>query len=289
MVYLYGMKCRYVFADFVAWLCRDVLRYRRDVVMTNLARSFPDRKYGELKRICRDFYTNLGDTVAEALWFGSVGSKRLHDERLVELEDPAVLNSMVENHPNGTVVMDGHFFNWELFGGIMFYNYTGVVPKYGERTVCTVYKELHSKRWDRVFARIRQHHVVDMDKWDGYIEEKQLLRHMISHQGEGRIYSMRVDQHPYQGTARIPIGKFLHQDTETMCGSAVLARKYGMAVYYGHMEHDRRGHYVWSFTRICDDASSMDVEDIMRRYYDLLQADVERNPSNYLWTHKRWK
>ena len=27
----------------------------------------------------------------------------------------------------------------------------------------------------------------------------------------------------------------------------------------------------------------------MERYYALLQKDIEAQPSNYLWSHKRWK
>ncbi len=27
----------------------------------------------------------------------------------------------------------------------------------------------------------------------------------------------------------------------------------------------------------------------MRRYYKLLEADIEAQPWNYLWTHNRWK
>ena len=32
-------------AHFLCWLLRDVFHYRRDVVLTNLSRSFPDKKY----------------------------------------------------------------------------------------------------------------------------------------------------------------------------------------------------------------------------------------------------
>lgn len=50
-----------------------------------------------------------------------------------------------------------------------------------------------------------------------------------------------------------------------------------------------RGHYEWSFKEICRDASAMSPHEIMQEYYNLLQADLERNPANYLWSHKRWK
>ena len=47
----------YAWAGFFAWLLRDVMHYRRDVVMINLSRAFPDKKYKELKQ--REFNTFL--------------------------------------------------------------------------------------------------------------------------------------------------------------------------------------------------------------------------------------
>ena len=35
----------YAWGRFITWLVRDVFRYRNDVVLTNVARSFPDLDY----------------------------------------------------------------------------------------------------------------------------------------------------------------------------------------------------------------------------------------------------
>ncbi|MBQ3821345.1 MAG: acetyltransferase, partial [Bacteroidales bacterium] len=55
------------------------------------------------------------------------------------------------------------------------------------------------------------------------------------------------------------------------------------------MPQESRGHYKIKYVTIADDASSLSAEDIMRRYYKLLEADIEAQPWNYLWTHNRWK
>ena len=33
----------------------------------------------------------------------------------------------------------------------------------------------------------------------------------------------------------------------------------------------------------------MKPEQIMRRYYDLLEEELNETPHNWLWTHNRWK
>ena len=55
----------YAWAGFFAWLLRDVMHYRRDVVMINLSRAFPDKKYKELKQISNAFYKHFGEVTAE--------------------------------------------------------------------------------------------------------------------------------------------------------------------------------------------------------------------------------
>ncbi len=82
----------YAMSRLVCWVVKDVMRYRHDVVMTNLARSFPEKKYRELESIADAYYRHLGDIIVEALWFrrGAHAEKRhIHrnesggDERVV--------------------------------------------------------------------------------------------------------------------------------------------------------------------------------------------------------------
>ena len=40
---------------------------------------------------------------------------------------------------------------------------------------------------------------------------------------------------------------------------------------------------------ICDDASKMEIQEIMNEFYRLLEEDIRYEPGEYLWSHKRWK
>ena len=55
------------------------------------------------------------------------------------------------------------------------------------------------------------------------------------------------------------------------------------------MEEVPEGGYTITFNPICEDASRTTPEEIMNKFYALLEKDVEAQPWNYLWTHKRWK
>ena len=55
------------------------------------------------------------------------------------------------------------------------------------------------------------------------------------------------------------------------------------------MKNPSRGHYDITFTKLADDASTMTPDELIRNYFSLLEKDIQEEPFNWLWTHKRWK
>lgn len=281
----------YACSGLMAWFLRDVMHYRRDVVTVNIARSFPDRKYRELKRISRGFYRHLGEILAETVWFGGCRNpERLRKKRLVEYSNIGVLEDAFAHSP-GVVVLESHSGNWELTGGCLCYDYRPVEERkemIGTEDVVVVYKPLRSKTWDEVM-RVNRCAPVLRYGYEGYISSGEILRYALEHRDSKKVYVFPTDQCPYKGAFSDDTVTFMHQPTKTMLGGASLAHKFGYSVLFLSMMPESRGHYKCSFVPICDDAGSMTPHEIMQRYYDLLQADLEKCPENYLWSHKRWK
>lgn len=273
---------------FIGWMAGSVLRYRRDVVMTNLSRSFPDLKYHELKDICRKFYKHFGDIVGETVWIGGCSNrKRLEKSGIGEIKGADNVNRFLDAGKS-VMVLDSHFGNWELFSGIFQMQY-GKDLHCGAPDVCVSYRALSSKAWDRFFYLNRMAAV--HPKTDGEVVESfDILRYALLHRNDTKIYIFITDQYPYSSSSCVPLsGKFLNQDTYVMNGCAQLAKKLGMPVVYMSMGMSEYGHYVVNFSQICDNAAESTAEDIMSEYFRLLETDIKAQPWNYLWTHKRWK
>ena len=282
------LKVHYALGRFVAWLAGTVFRYRYNDVTVNLSRSFPELKYKEIAALRKQFYRHFGDIVAEAVWFGGCSEKRLRRQRIVEVVNPETINRLYEESPS-VVVMYTHCGNWELLGGIASYNYTDTPTYFEESNFCVVYKKMSSKTWDEIMRDNRFAPLKDRRHFPGYIESNDLARYVFSHREEKKFYNINTDQSPYfNSRANLDI-EFMHQPTKTMTAAAALAKKFGMAVAYQRMMPDRKGHYTLEYIPICQDASTMSVEDIMKRYYELLEQDLNAMPANYLWTHRRWK
>ncbi|MBR1575234.1 MAG: lysophospholipid acyltransferase family protein [Bacteroidales bacterium] len=272
----------------LGWLAGSVLRYRRDVVTANLARSFPDKKYDELARIRRQFYRYLGTVFAEAVWFaGCDKGKRLAESGIVRFTNGAALNDWFERS-DSIMLLTAHSGNWELIGGFMSY-FPDVTPVFCENDVHVIYKRLTSPVWDEVMKANRITPIVDKPAYDGLVESSLAMRHVLGNRGKKKIYAFITDQHPYQGAGKIDVGSFMHQPTRSMDGAAKLASRLGMAVAYLSCRPAGEGKWTMTFVPICEDASASSPEEIMKKYYQLLQQDLEAAPWNYLWTHKRWK
>ena len=62
-----------------------------------------------------------------------------------------------------------------------------------------------------------------------------------------------------------------------------------MAAVYWDMTKLGRGHYNISIRLIAENVADTEPMAVTAEYTRLLQATIERQPSIWLWTHKRWK
>ncbi len=286
---LQPLKMHYFWGRCLSWFISGPMHYRRDVVMINLARSFPEKKYNELLKIADDFYKHFGDLFAETFWFaGSHDTKRLRDSHICEMEHADVLNRLYNDCP-GVIVLNSHLGNWELTGGILNYVYAPDKVDFGEKNTTVVYKELSNSFWDKVFGDNRCAPIAKENKETCYVESRKILRFVIAHRNEKWLYVFPTDQCPYKYASAHTVDNFMHQPTLTMTGGAALAHKFGFAVVYMAFKKKEGFGYKMSFREICPDASKFTPEDIMNKFYSYLEEDINAQPENYLWTHKRGK
>lgn len=285
---LFPLRVHYALGAFVSWFCEKVFRYRVGDVTVNLARSFPEKKYDEIKLLRHKFYRHFGDVVAETVWFGGSSGRRLRRQHLVELENPEELNRLYDIAPSVMVLMS-HAGNWELIGGMASYDYSGLQSKVTEDSFVVVYRQQSSSMWDWIMRRNRTAPLLDRKGFGGYLESKSAVRFVYENRDRKLFYNFITDQYPYFDAPDYLKVRFMNQDTVTMKGAAELARKFGMAVCFMSMRQEGRGLYMVNYRTICEDASAMDAGEIMKTYYSMLQEDLEAQPWNYLWTHRRWK
>ena len=272
----------------IAWLVRDVFHYRREVVMANLARSFPGKSYEELQSISKRFYLHFATVLTEMIWFGACrgpkGRERLHNSHIVEFTNPEELNRLY-NGANQLMILQAHTGNWELVGGYREYSY-GTPLALEPTAMAVTYRALSSKTWDAVMAQNRPAPVLDLG-FEGYVETRNILRFMLERKDRKFAYTFIADQYPFSGVGE-PV-TFMHQPTLTMTAATRMAVKLDMALAYLRYECREEGGYRMTCVPLAEKAGGKDPMQLMQQYYKLLEEDLEKQPWNYLWSHKRWK
>lgn len=282
------LKFHYFMGDILSWIAEKLLRYRTDVVWINISRSFPEMKYKELKQVYRDFYRHFGEIFAETIWFAAATYKRLFKSGIVTVTNPEEINEMFLSTPSMTV-LSTHCGNWELMGGFLGYRTSsGVKVAIEEEQIQVVYKKLSNPVSDEVFRRNRVA-ALEIVGTSCEIESSNILRQTLKQKDERMVYIYPTDQAPYRKAGKHPIGEFMSQPTNVMLGSVGVACKLSHSVMYMKMKRVERGRYEMTLIPICRDASQLTPEELMRKYYDLLEEEIRETPANWLWTHKRWK
>lgn len=276
----------YAWGAFLSGLMR-VFRYRKDVALINLSRSFPELKYKEIRKIAAKFYKNLGQIAAETMWLGGRcrRKEKVYKKGIIALEGQEDLYRAFEK--GSVMVLNSHCGNWELIGAYL--QYTCDVPgaNFNQDDVAVVYRRLHGKFSEEFFHRNRC--ALQTKDFDGYVESRVVMRYIARHRKEKKVYVFPNDQYPYGTAIARQTVNFLNQKTETMVGGAEVAEKLGMSVFYMNANRTAKGKYTVSYKKICDDAAALGTENIIIEYYRLLEQDIRKSPSNYLWSHRRWK
>lgn len=284
------LRVHYFLGRILAWFLKHVYHYRRDDVMINISRCFPDKDYKEIVRLTDAFYDHFAMILAETLWFGgsNLHKGRVRKSGIVRITNPEVVAKPLEEG-RSIMVLGSHLGNWELIGGFLEYVDLDLLESLpvNEDNVVVVYKKLESAFFDRF---MRDNRTMLFKDFPGYVESGDVIPYAFSHRHDPKIYIFFTDQFPYRIATKHVLPKpFMHQKTLVMTGGAALAKKFGMAVWYMNVDRIRRGHYEITLKPITDNASGSTPEAVMEKFYDYLGEDLEANPTNYLWSHKRWK
>lgn len=264
------------FSSFLAWLAGDVVKYRRKVCRENIASSFPQMDERQVHETSAGFYGFLADYFLETLKLAAMSPSEMR--RRMKFENIEEVNADLRAGRNVSLYL-GHFCNWEWVSSLPLWLDTssGAVP-------CQIYHPLSNVAADRVFGKLRSR--FGATNLPMATSAKTLLE--MSAAGIPSVTGYIADQTPSRRAIHhwLP---FLNHDTPVFTGAERISRRLHAAVYYLDISRTQRGMYVGEFIRISPDASAEVPNQITESYFRLLEKSIRRQPSLWLWTHRRWK
>lgn len=263
----------YKVSDGVFWLVYHVVRYRRKTVQQNLELVFPQRSQEERARIERDFYQHMVDMFLEMIKSLHMSDSELNARfKFTNFEELREIGQSGK----GVLLACGHYASYEWVSALQLHEHP--FTSFG------VYKKIKNRYFDQLVRSIRQRYDTQV------ISSAEAVRVIARNQRSGLqgIYAMVADQSPKLKGANFWT-EFMGIRVPVFVGTETLARKYDMAVVYLNVEKVKRGHYLATFKTITTQPKEETPHGITRRYFDLLENQIRKDPAYYLWTHKRWK
>lgn len=261
----------YGISNILSFLLLYVIRYRRQVIEKNLRLSFPEKSTAEIYQITKGFYHNLADLIVETIKLPSLTADDLR--RRVDCPNIELVYERVRAGQT-LVIMTSHQGNWE---------WTPAAIALRGMPVDSVYKPLSNPFFEKLMLHIRSSF--------GPVPTPMhtLPRQMVARKHVPRMIGLVSDQVP-DVPEQAFWTHFLHQDTPFYPGSERLARSRKLAVFYAELVRLRRGYYELTFRQIAEPPyDDLPPGAILERYRDLLEKTIQTYPSDWLWSHKRWK
>ena len=263
----------YLKSDVLFFILYRVVRYRKGVVAGNLRNAFPGKTDSERKKIEKQYYRNLADIIIEIIKWRSISPDKLL--RRFRFENLEIMEAAFDRG-QGVIIAIGHCGNWEWMGTAL-----GLIS---DKKGYAIVKPLTDKRFDRYMKKLR--HRLNPDST---IPFKETFRRMLANKKkEPTINVFAADQTPTRSEINYWT-EFLNQDTGFFLGIEKIARSLDFAVIFVDIVREKRGHYKGIMSLISDNPSQTEEFEITEKYVRSLEQAIRDDPSNWLWSHRRWK
>ena len=271
------LRVLYAIASFVLYpLLYYVVHYRRSMVMSNIRYCFPEMSEAACKQMARQFYHHFADLCVEIIHAYRISDEELRERAVFEGLDEAQAAFLQQK---GGVFMLGHMGCWEWMAD--------VAKRLDRNRIHTnvIYLKLDNKSADCIMMQIRE------KRGCTPIEMHKLLREAVrlrKESSKAEVYCMLADQKPSWRSLQFYTDFFGH-NTPFLTGSEKIARKFAYPVYYADITMPSRGHYNIRLLPITTNAQCCEEGFVSREYVKLLEANIIKQPSIWLWSHNRFK
>lgn len=247
-------------------------RVRAELVDANIAKCFPDLEPDARRELAARYHRNLADVAMEVLRGFAISPDELRDR--VRIDGLELLRAQLEAR-QPVMLVTAHHCNWEWL-------LLALTLELGH-PVDAIYKPLKSPWAERAFHRMRT-------RFGGRLTPAKLIvPRIIERRDEVRVVAMVADQVPRSSPTKFWT-KFLGQDTAFYMGAEEIARAAGYPVYALGMERVSRGRYVAKVSLLAAPGNGLETpREVTRRYARWLEAHVRAHPTDWFWSHDRFK
>ena len=241
----------------------------KQTILTNIKNAFPSANKADLELIIQNMWENYGRILAEYVFLKDFRKEKLSD--YLEIEGKEHLNK-VRDSSEQVVFVSGHFNNFELMA--MQIEKSGI-------NLAAIYRPLNNIFLNGIMEKIRTKYICKNQIKKGRSGTRELLK---SFNNKNSI-ALMIDQRVSEGEK----SNFFGQDAFTTTIPAQLVKKFGCKIVPIHIERYNDFYFKMKVEEPINYNKDSTIDEITLSLNKLLEKMILKNPSQWIWSHNRWK
>ena len=239
----------------------------KKIITQNLKIFSNNISKNEIEKISFEMWENYGKTFIEYVFLNIFKKKDTHIEILGEEN---LINILENKKP--VIFVSGHFANYELMS-------MEITKK--QIKLATIYRPLNNFFLNPFMEYLRKKYVCKNQIQKGI----KGVRKAIEYLKNDYSVALMIDQRVSEGEKI----NFFGKQAFTTTLPAQLAIKFNLGIVPVFIERKINEKFTVEFFREIKSSSYKDKKELTEKLNDVLEKMIKRNPSNWIWTHNRWK
>jgi KDO2-lipid IV(A) lauroyltransferase len=272
IVFLLRRKVALFFGKILAFVVFYFIPFRKELVLTNISLSFPEKSKKEVNKIAKSTYKAFVKVFIDMFFISKMPDEDI--EKMLVYDDNIIKKALSKG--KGLVLLSAHFGNWEL-SALAFakkYPVALIVAKQSNDFVDTMIESFRSKEGFDVLNFQR--------------DDKMSFRQIIKVLRKNQVLAILGDQDAGHKGIFLP---FMGRLASTPKGPAFFALRAGSPIItaFGVCQKDGSMKMKLEELQIPKTGyEEKDIEIINSIYNKRLEEVIRDNPDQWFWFHRRW-
>ena len=239
------------------------------ITKSNISIAFPKENENFKKKIMKEMWMTYGAILAEYNFikkFRSIGfMDQIEVEGLDEIEK-------LKTSKQPVVFVSGHFDNFELMA--MYIENYGI-------DLAVIYRPLNNIFLNPIMENIRKKYICKRQIKKGISGTKELLKYFKL----GSSIALMIDQRVSEGIKC----EFFGKEALTTTIPAQFVKKFNCKIVPIYIERTKTNNFKLKIYKPLDFTKDDTIKTITSSLNSILEKMIVKNPSQWIWTHNRWK
>jgi Kdo2-lipid IVA lauroyltransferase/acyltransferase len=241
----------------------------KKIIEKNINKALPSLNRQALNKIINNMWGNYGRILSEYIYMKDFRLSNLSNN--IEIKGLDILKSIKkENKP--VIFISGHFNNFELMA--MQIEKSGI-------DLAAVYRPLNNNFLNGIMEKIRIKYICKNQVKKGISGTKQLL----SFFKKKTSIALMIDQRVSQGIK----SKFFNELAFTTTIPAQFVKKFNCKIVPIYIERKKNINFKLTILQPLQYSQDETIETITQSLNNILEKMILKNPSQWIWSHNRWK